>query len=122
MSTLVSYVVFDPATGGILRTGQCPEKMVGLQPSTGQSVMIGTASDITDRVTVDRDGRKTIEPRPGAEVAAALGYDGPLKTAADYRAAGASPELARRAAAQSLRAAQLAAAKAKLAPRSHEKS
>lgn len=36
------YVVYDPATGAILRFGICPENMVGFQANPGEKVIEDT--------------------------------------------------------------------------------
>jgi len=79
------FIVFDRATGAIKRTGQCPEKMVALQPGFGESVMIGQANDLTHRVDRTPEGIKSIVRRTDVP-----------DLAAQYVAKGLAPEFAAR--------------------------
>jgi len=55
-----SFVVYQPATGEILRTGNCSPAALALQAGPGEAVMEGDADDRTDRVV---DGQ--IVPKEG---------------------------------------------------------
>lgn len=50
MKSLKSFIVYDPASGEILRTGECPEEMVAIQAKAGEAVMVGAASDVLFKV------------------------------------------------------------------------
>lgn len=63
----VSYIVYGP-TGAIVRTGICPERMLGIQPGAGESVMKGQADDRIHRVEDDRKGGKRVAVRPDADI------------------------------------------------------
>jgi len=43
----MNYIVYEPCTGKILRSGKCPDNMIGIQAEFGQSVIEGVANDTT---------------------------------------------------------------------------
>lgn len=45
-----SYIVFDPATEKILRTGDCPDDMVYIQAGQGECAIEGTANDLLHKI------------------------------------------------------------------------
>ena len=42
-----AYTIYNRSTGEIIRSGQCPEKMLGLQVGFGESIKVGEALDDT---------------------------------------------------------------------------
>jgi len=66
----VNFIVYDPTTGKIVRTGDCPPEMVAVQALPGEAVMEGTASDrlhkVVDGKVVDKDPSE-ISPLPAPD-------------------------------------------------------
>jgi len=47
------FVVYDPATGKILRSGICQDKNVGMQARDGEAAMEGSGSDLLHEIDLD---------------------------------------------------------------------
>jgi hypothetical protein len=47
------YIVFNPATGEILRHGHCPDKMIFIQAGEGEAVIEGMANDVTEKIDIN---------------------------------------------------------------------
>ena len=46
----MNYIVYKTKSGEILRTGTCPPEMAAIQASDGETVIEGTANDITQYI------------------------------------------------------------------------
>lgn len=47
---MIDYIVYNTATGEILKTGKCPTDMMQAQAHEGETVMQGSASDLNNYI------------------------------------------------------------------------
>ncbi|GAB4390258.1 MAG: hypothetical protein Kow0025_21050 [Thermodesulfovibrionales bacterium] len=56
----MNFIVYDPTTGKIVRTGDCPPEMVSIQALEGEAVMEGEASDRLHKIV----GGEVVDKNP----------------------------------------------------------
>lgn len=67
----VTFTVYNPATGEILRSGYCSSTCVAKQAKEGEAVLVGAQGhDIEDRVIIPASGAKPyLRKRSAADIA-----------------------------------------------------
>lgn len=64
------YTIFNPQTGQILRSGEAPEKMLGIQVRAGESILVGEKlNDLTHRVEMQNGIKKAVPINPAEPIA-----------------------------------------------------
>lgn len=81
----MNYIVYKTKSGEILRTGTCPPEMAAIQASDGETVIEGTANDITQYI-VDGVVTDYTEEQLLAKSSTPYGYvwDNPTMTAVKH--------------------------------------
>jgi hypothetical protein len=68
---ITQFTIYNFATGEILRSGSCPESMLGIQVGEGESIMVGVRGDSEAHIVHDDgQGNKvlvTVPPLPPTE-------------------------------------------------------